>query len=43
MRELSQAERLAYREDGVALVPSAVDSQWVERLLALVDVQRAQP
>jgi ectoine hydroxylase-related dioxygenase (phytanoyl-CoA dioxygenase family) len=43
MRDLSENEVKAFREDGVAFVPAAVESQWVERLLALVDEQMAQP
>jgi ectoine hydroxylase-related dioxygenase (phytanoyl-CoA dioxygenase family) len=43
MRSLSRQEIQAFREDGVALVPAAVEPQWVQRLLQLVDQQMAQP
>lgn len=42
-RELSAQELAAYREDGVAFVPQAVDPEWVERLSAIVDPQMANP
>ena len=38
-RRLDAAELAAYRDDGVALLPGAVDEYWVEALLALVDGQ----
>jgi ectoine hydroxylase-related dioxygenase (phytanoyl-CoA dioxygenase family) len=43
MRSLSEGEIRAFREDGVALVPAAVASEWVPRLLRVVDQQMAQP
>lgn len=43
MRKLSDQEVSAYREDGVAFLPAAVDSTWVEQLLRVVDEQLANP
>ena len=43
MRNLSEGEIQAFRDDGVVLVRSAVEPTWVERLLGIVDEQMAQP
>ena len=43
MRSLSQQEIQAFRDDGVAFVPGAVEAIWVQRLLQVVDQQMAQP
>ena len=37
MRQLTQRELADFQNDGVAFLPAAVDSQWVDRLLQLVD------
>lgn len=42
-RVLSKQELTAFREDGVAFVPRAVEPEWVERLLGMVDGQMAEP
>lgn len=42
-RQLSDIEMKAFGDDGVALVKDAVDSAWVNRLLAMVDDQMANP
>lgn len=42
-RTLTDNELIAFRDDGVAFVPQAVDPQWVERLGAIVDSQMASP
>lgn len=43
MRNLSDQEIAAYREDGVAFLPGAVERVWVEKLLKVVDERLANP
>jgi len=40
---LTDQQVRAFREDGVAHVPGAVDPQWIERLLAVADQRLADP
>ncbi len=42
-RDLTQAERQAFAENGVVLVPKAVSAAWVSRMTAVVDQQLAAP
>ena len=43
MRQMSHQELSDYRCDGVAFLPGAVERQWVDRLLMLVDDTLAEP
>jgi ectoine hydroxylase-related dioxygenase (phytanoyl-CoA dioxygenase family) len=40
---LTDEQLLAFREDGVAHVPGAVDPEWIERLLGVADQRLAEP
>ena len=42
-RKLSNTEISTFRDDGVALLKSAVEQTWVNKLLGLVDSQMANP
>ena len=42
-RQLSEQEIAAFRADGVALLPGAVDPAWVDKLLQLADARLLNP
>jgi ectoine hydroxylase-related dioxygenase (phytanoyl-CoA dioxygenase family) len=43
MRSLSEQELSAYCKDGVAFLPNAVDSMWVDKLIQVVDERLVNP